>query len=329
MRAISYTRTGPAAEVLALEERPVPEPAEGQVRVAISHSGVNPSDVKTRAGARTTALPFPRIVPHSDGAGVIDAVGPGVDPQRAGQRVWVWNVAWGRPDGTAADYVVLPQAQAVPLPAGVDPAVGACMGIPGLTAYHAVHVNGGVAGRSVLVAGGAGAVGYYAVQMARIDGARTVIATVSSAEKAAIAREAGADHVINYREEDVVARVAEITADQGVERIIEVELSGNARQDLEMIAPDGQIVVYGSDRPAAEVAFMPAILRNVCLQFFIVYNLSADARNRAISGVNRLLEAGVLRHRIAEQLPLEQCAEAHRLVEERTAIGNVVLYMGA
>lgn len=325
MRAVSYTKTGPADEVLELGERSTPEPAAGEVRVAVAWSGVNPSDVKTRAGARTKTLPFERIVPHSDGAGVIDAVGEGVDAARVGERVWVWNAAWGRPDGTAAEYVVLPEEQAVPLPAGVDPEVGACMGIPGLTAYHAVHVNGGVAGQNVLVAGGAGAVGYYAIQMARLDGAAQVIATVSSEEKAAVAREAGADAVVNYRTEDVVDRVKALTGGKGVDRIIEVEFSGNAARDLEMIRPNGQIVVYGSDAPAVEVPFMTSIVKNVCVQFFIVYNLDADARARSVNGVNRLLEAGVLTHRIARRLPLEKCAEAHRLVEQRAVIGNVVV----
>lgn len=328
MRAVSYTQTGPADTVLELGERPAAEPGAGEVRVAVAWSGVNPSDVKTRAGARTKTLPFERIVPHSDGAGVIDAVGEGVDPARVGERVWLWNAAWGRPDGTAAEYVVLPAQQAVKLPDGVDLEVGACMGIPGLTAYHAVHVNGGVAGQTVLVAGGAGAVGYYAIQMARLDGAAIVITTVSSEEKAAVAREAGADTVINYRTEDVVDRVKALTGGKGVDRIIEVEFSGNAAKDLDMIRADGQIVVYGSDAPTVEVPFMPSIVKNVCVQFFIVYNLDDDARRRSVNGVNRLLEAGALSHRIARRLPLEQCAEAHRLVEERAVIGNVVVSPG-
>lgn len=325
MRAVTYDRTGPAEEVLELTEVDTPAPGAGEVRIALSWSGVNPSDVKTRAGARTRTLPFPRIIPHSDGAGVIDAVGEGVDPARIGQRVWTWNAAWQRPDGTAAEYVVLPEAQAVGLPEGVDLEVGACLGIPALTAYHAVDVNGGVAGKTVLVAGGAGAVGHYAVQMAKRAGAEAVIATVSSDEKAAIAEAAGADHVLNYRTDDCAVRVAEITGGRGVDRIIEVEFSGNAELDFEMVRQDGEIVVYGSDRPEIAVPFMPAILKNVRVQFFIVYNLDADARRRGIEGVTRLLEARALEHRIAARLPLERCAEAHRLVEERQAVGNVIV----
>jgi len=325
MRAVSYGRTGPAEDVLELIEVETPRPAAGEVRVALAWSGVNPSDVKTRAGARTKTLPFPRIIPHSDGAGVIDAVGEDVDPSRIGERVWTWNAAWQRPEGTAAEYVVLPEAQAVRLPDGVGMEVGACLGIPALTAYHAVNVNGGVAGKTVLVAGGAGAVGHYAVQMAKRAGAEAVIATVSNDEKSTIAEAAGADHVLNYRTDDCAVRVAEITDGRGVDRIIEVEFSGNVDLDFEMVRQDGEIVVYGSDRPDVAVPFMPAILKNVQVQFFIVYNLDPESRASGIQGLTRLLESEALEHRIAARLPLERCAEAHRLVEERQAMGNVVV----
>ena len=180
MQAAFYESTGPAREVLHVGRIELPEPGPGEVRVRVVCSGVNPSDVKGRAGLRNKTLPFPRIVPHSDGAGVIDRVGEGVPPSRIGEPVWVWNAAWGRPNGTAAQYVCLPTRQAVRLPDGVPPEAGACFGIPALTALHAVSGWGGVEGRSVLVAGGAGAVGHYAVQLARLLGARQVIATVSS-----------------------------------------------------------------------------------------------------------------------------------------------------
>ena len=183
MLAAFYTRTGPAREVLNVGEIETPEAGPGEVRVRLATSGVNPSDVKTRGGVRSRDLPFPRIVPHSDGAGVIDQVGDGVPPGRLGERVWVWNAAWGRPCGTAAQFVVLPAQQAVPLPANTGFEAGACLGIPALTAYHAVHCNGGVAGKTVLVAGGAGAVGHYAIQFAKIAGARLVITTVSGAAR--------------------------------------------------------------------------------------------------------------------------------------------------
>src|SRR5258705_7066275 len=257
MRAALYVRTGPAREVLQIVELPTPHAGVGEVRVKLSWSGVNPSDVKSRAGARTKTLPFPSIVPHSDGSGVIDEVGADVPPVRIGERVWVWNAAWGRPFGTAAEYVVLPAEQAVSLPDAVDLAVGACLGIPALTAHHAVSVDGGVAGKSVLVAGGAGAVGHYAIQIARRLGAKQILSTVSGPPKAALAKAAGADIVLNYKVEDVDAKVREATAGQGVDRIIEVDFGTNMELDLKVLKTDGDIVVYGSNAPQIAVPFVP------------------------------------------------------------------------
>ncbi|MCC5812863.1 MAG: NADPH:quinone reductase [Ectothiorhodospiraceae bacterium] len=328
MRAIAYERVGPADEVLRLIELPTPEPGPGEVRVRLRCSGVNPSDVKTRGGVRSKELPFPRIVPHSDGAGVIDAVGEGVSPDCVDERVWVWNAAWQRPYGTAAEYVVLPRAQAVPLPGGVDDAVGACLGIPALTAYHAVNCNGGVGGKTVLIAGGAGSVGQYAIQMARYAGASRIITTVSSGEKAAVASSLGADAVVNYRTEPVAQRVLELTDGAGVDRIVEVEFSGNAALDAEVIASGGEIVAYGSDAGQVSIPFFPSIVRNVAIQFFIVYNLTEQDRRRAIAGVTRLLQAGALQHAVAARLPLDRCAEAHSLIERGAVTGNVVLSIG-
>jgi NADPH2:quinone reductase len=325
MRAALYDRTGPAAEVLSLVELPDPSPGPGEVRVRLSWSGVNPSDVKSRAGARTKTLPFPRIVPHSDGAGVIDQVGEGVAASRVGERVWVWNAAWGRPDGTAAEYVVLPEAQAVRLPDGVDLAVGACLGIPALTAYQAVAVDGGVEGKSVLVAGGAGAVGHYAIQLAKLKGARQVLATVSGPEKAALALAAGADAVVNYRTEDLVTAVRNATGSAGVDRIIEVDFAANVSADFAMLRQEGDLVVYGSGAPEIPVPFSPAILKNVRLRFFIVYHHSPEDRARAVADLTALLEADRLTHNLAARLPLDRIAEAHELVESGRAIGNVVL----
>jgi NADPH2:quinone reductase len=325
MRAAAYERTGPARDVLELIQKDRPEPGPGEVRVHVAWSGVNPSDVKSRAGTRSKTLPFARIVPHSDGAGIIDAVGDGVPASRMGERVWIWNAAWGRADGTAAEWIMLPSAQAVALPHGVPLDVGACLGIPALTACHAVGVDGGVAGKRVLVAGGAGAVGHYVVQMARLSGASSVIATISSEEKAAHARAAGADAVIDYRREDVVARVMDATQGQGVDCIIEVDFAANAALDLAALAPEGRIVVYGSGASDVSVPFVPAILKNARMSFFIVYNLSADDRARAVRQLHAWLEAGALQHTIALRLPLEQIVQAHEAVEAGRAIGNVVL----
>lgn len=325
MQAAFYERTGPASEVLCVDEIPTPVPGSGEVRVRVAWSGVNPSDVKARAGARTKSLPFPRIIPHSDGAGVIDQVGENVPSTRIGERVWIWNAAWMRPFGTAAQYVVLPSEQAVPLPESTDLAAGACLGIPALTAYHAVTADGGIAGKSVLVAGGAGAVGHYAIQLAKIKGARQVIATVSGPEKATLAREAGADIVLNYKTDDLLAAISDATASQGIDRIVEVDLVANIDQDIAFLRPDGEVIVYGSGAPEIPVPFSAAIRKGVHLYFFIVYNLDREVRRRAVADLTMLLEKNRLHHNIATRLPLAQIADAHDLVERGQVIGNVVL----
>lgn len=325
MRAASYSRTGPAHEVLTVAELPRPEPGPGEVRVRIAWSGINPSDTKSRAGTRSSVLPFPRITPHSDGSGLIDAVGEGVAARRLGERVWLWNAAWGRPDGTAAEWVVLPEAMAVTLPAAVPLKVGALLGIPALTACHAVLLADGVRGKRVLVAGGAGAVGHYAVQMAKLAGARQVIATVSSDEKAKLALQAGADAIVNYREADFVNRVAALTEGNGVDRVIEVDMAANAQADFEMVAANGDIVVYGSGQPAMQLPFVPAILKNVSVHCFIVYNLTKSDRDRATRTLTQWLEQGSLQHQIALSVPLEQIAEAHAAVESGRLVGNAIV----
>jgi NADPH2:quinone reductase len=270
-------------------------------------------------------MPFPRVIPHSDGMGVIDAVGAEVNPARIGQRVWVWNAAWGRPNGTAAGLVVLPQQQAVALPDNVPGEVGACLGIPALTAAHAVLTDGGVAGQRVLVAGGAGAVGHYAVQFAHLLGARQVITTVSSPAKAELARRAGADVVIDYRRENVVERVREATAGAGVDRVIEVDIAANAAIDMEVVCPDGMWVVYGSGARQFSLPFFPMISHNILVRFFIVYQLSAANRLRANAVLDDFLRRNLLQHNIAARLPLASIAQAHELVEAGSVVGNVVV----
>jgi NADPH2:quinone reductase len=323
--AAYYERVGPAREVLAVAEVETPNASRGEVRVKLVCSGVNPSDVKTRAGLRTRDLPFARIIPHSDGSGVIDQVGAGVSESRIGQRVWVWNGAWGRPFGTAAQYIALPAAQAVPLPATTGFDEGACLGIPALTAYHAVNGGGGVAGKNVLVAGGAGAVGHYAVQFAKLAKARLVVATVSNDAKAAVARAAGADQTVNYRTEDVAQRCADLTEGAGVDRIIELDVAANLKADLAAIRQDGEITVYGTSAPETGVPFFTSALKNVRYQFFIVYNLSSADRTKAVNGVTLLLERKRLQHNIAARVPLERIAEAHESVESGRVTGNVVV----
>ncbi len=325
MKAAYYEETGLAEHVLVVADLPDPQPASDEVRVRLEWSGVNPSDVKARSGARGPVMPFPQVIPHSDGMGVIDAVGAKVDQARIGQRVWVWNAGWGRPNGTAAGLVTLPQHQAVVLPDNVPGEVGACLGIPALTAAHSVLTDGGVAGQSVLVAGGAGAVGHYAVQFARLLGARQVITTVSSPAKAKLARAAGADVVIDYKSENVVARVREATAGAGVDRVIEVDIAANAGIDMEVVRPGGMWVVYGSGTRQFSLPFFPMISRNILVRFFIVYHLSDGDRERANEVLDDFLRRDLLQHNIAARMPLASIAKAHDLVEAGSVVGNVVL----
>jgi NADPH2:quinone reductase len=230
-----------------------------------------------------------------------------------------------RPFGTAAQYVVLPSEQAVRLPDITDLAAGACLGIPALTAYHAITTDGGIEGKRVLVAGGAGAVGHYAIQLAKLKGARQVIATVSGPQKAAVAREAGADVIVNYKTEDLSAAIQDATAGQGVDRIIEVDLAANIDMDITLLRPDGEVIAYGSGAHEIPVPFSPAIRKGVHLYFFIVYNLSQRIREQAIADLSVLLDGNQLKHNIGARLPLAQIAKAHELVENGQVIGNVIL----
>ena len=324
MKAAFYERVGPAAEVLQVGELPRPEPAPGEVRVRVQWSGVNPSDVKSRMGLRS-GMPFPRVIPHSDGMGVIDAVGEGVPARRVGERVWLWNAAWGRPHGTACEWVCLASAQAVPLPDAVSDEAGACLGIPAMTALHSVLMDGGVAGKTVLVAGGAGAVGHYAVQMASQLGAARVLTTVSTPEKEALARAAGADEVIRYKSEPLVERVKALTAGRGVDRIIELDMAVNGAANLEMLRESGECVVYGSSAPTLQLPFFPLLAKNIQLRFFIVYHLSPADRARAVATLTRMLERGTLRHAIGARLPLADIVHAHERIERGEVTGNLVL----
>lgn len=328
MKAAFYERQGPAREVLQIGDVPDPRPAPGEVCVRIEWSGVNPSDVKSRGGMRGGGMPFARVIPHSDGAGVIVAVGDGVPAQRIGQRVWLWNAAWGRAHGTASERVCVAQAQAVPLPDGVSGEAGACLGIPALTALHAVLMDGGVVGKTVLVAGGAGAVGHYAVQMASRLGAARVIASVSTPAKAELARAAGADDVVLYRNEPLAERVAALTGGKGADRILEVDVAANADADIAMLRPGGECVVYGSGKSPMPLPFFPLISKNIQLKFFMVYHLAPGDRARAVDVLTRMLSRNELQHNVATRLVLDEIAQAHELVERGEAAGNVVIRVG-
>ena len=325
MKATWYEKLGPASQVLQFGDLPTPVPGQGEVRVKLSTSGVIPSDVKSRAARPLIA---PRIIPHSDGAGVIDAVGPGVSPKRIGERVWIWNGQWKRASGTAAQWIALPEEQAVPLPDNVDFEAAACLGIPALTALRALTTDGPIIGKSVLVAGAAGAVGAYAVQFARLLGASQIIATVSTREKADYVAGLGADHVVLYRDEDVVERIQSLTEGRGVDRIVEVDASTNAKMLASIIAPDGLCAIYGSSKPEVSYDFGPMIVRGAGIRFFIVYELSAAARQETVLALNTYLRTGVLQHRIAKTYTLDQVAQAHLDVESGKLIGNVVIRCG-
>ena len=323
MRAASYERNGGAREVLRVVDVEMPSAAPGEVRVKLATSGVNPSDVKSRQGA-TRKIAWPRVIPQSDGAGVIDQVGDGVPKSRVGERVWVWNGQWKRAFGTAAEFITIPAAQAVKLPDKVSFEAGACLGIPAMTAYHAVVLSGAGKGTTVLVAGGAGSVSQYAIQFAKMAGA-TVLTTVSSPDKAKAAREAGADHTIDYKRDNVGERVMEITGKKGVDAIIEMDLAANARLIPSVLRPRGSVVIYGTG-PEAVLPAAFCLVNTITLKFFLVYELDAQEREAAIAAITRALEQGKLQNRIGPTFPLSNITDAHEAVEAGT-LGNVIVTM--
>ena len=335
MRAVVYSETG-GPEVLRLVERPTPAPGQGEVFVKIGVSGVNPTDWKTRRGSGSGGRLSGELVPNQDGAGTIEAVGAGVDPERVGQRVWLWEAAWERPGGTAQEYVVLPARQAVPLPDEASFDLGASLGIPSLTAHRCLTVAeagprrltaGALAGRCVLVAGGAGAVGHFAIQLARWAGAR-VIATVSTDEKEALARAAGAHHVVNYRRPEAAAETLSFAPD-GVDVVTEVAPGANAELDAAVIAPNGTVAVYADDGSGVGLAARPIMVRNVRYQFVLVYTVPRDAKDHAVQDVVKAVADGALTVGRDAGLPLHryslaQTAAAHTAVEAG-AVGKALI----
>jgi NADPH2:quinone reductase len=323
MRAAYYEQNGSAHEVLRIGEVETPQAGPGEVRVKLAASGVNPSDVKARQGA-TRKIAWPRVVPHSDGAGVIDQVGDGIAKSRLGERVWVWNGQWKRAFGTAAEFIALPAAQAVKLPDKVSFEAGACLGIPAMTAIHAVALAGADKGSTLLVAGGAGSVSQYVIQFAKAQGA-TVLSTISSPEKAAAARAAGADHAIDYKREDVGERVMELTGKRGVDAVIEMDLAANAKLIPFVLRPKGSVIVYGTGAPAASLPAYFCLTQSIRVQFFLVYELDTREREYAVSAINRALAQGKLINRVAQPtFALADTAAAHEAVERGT-LGNVIV----
>jgi NADPH2:quinone reductase len=308
---------------LQLGEIETPRPGPGEVRVKLATSGVNPSDVKSREG-RTRKIAFPRVIPHSDGAGVIDMVGDGVPDGRIGERVWTWNAQWKRAFGTCAEHVVLPAAMAVPLPDHVGFAEGACLGIPAMTAYHAVAVAEAWAGSTLLIAGGAGAVAHYAIQFAKSRGA-VVITTVSSEEKSKLAQAAGADHVVDYKRENVGERVMELTDKAGVDAVIELDFAANAKLVPAVLRPRGTVVVYGTASPEAQIPAQWCLVNQIAIKFIFVYELMPPEREAAVGAITRMLGEQRLASNIAKTYPLGEIVAAHEAVESGRIPGNVVI----
>jgi NADPH2:quinone reductase len=323
MRAAYYERNGTAREVLRVDDVETPSAGPGEVRVKLATSGVNPSDVKSRQGA-TRKIAWPRVIPQSDGAGVIDQVGDGVPKSRIGEQVWVWNGQWKRAFGTAAEFITVPAAQAVKLPDKVSFEAGACLGIPAMTAYHAVALSGAGKGTTVLVAGGAGSVSQYVIQFAKMAGA-TVLTTISSPDKTKAAREAGADHTIDYKRDNVGERVMEITGKKGVEAVIEMDLAANAKLIPTVLRPKGSVIIYGTG-PEAVLPAAFCLVNTIMLKFFLVYELDAQERETAIAAITRALEQGELQNRIGPIFPLSHITSAHEAVETAT-LGNVIVTM--
>jgi NADPH:quinone reductase len=325
VKAITYTRFGAATDVLQLQDIAAVDPAAGEVQVEMRFSGVNPSDVKARAGARAgvTELAYPTIIPHSDGAGVIRAVGDGINRDRIGSRVWVWNAQWRRAFGTAAEFCTLPAQQAVPLGGDVSFETGASLGIPGLTATHTVFSGGDVAGKTVLVQGGAGTVGFLAVQLAKWGGARVIATANPGAHDRVLA--AGADVVLDYAAPDLADQIR--TAANGpVDRIIEVEFGVNAALDTEVIAENGTIVCYGSAKKMEPVLpFYPLMFKAVTLEMALIYILTDAQRSAAIARLTDALSAGALTCPVDRVFDLADCAKAHDMVAAGHRAGAVLV----
>ena len=312
MKAAVYDRYGPADEVLRVVEVERPEPGPGEVRVKVHVSAVNPTDYKSRGGA--TPRPIDGFqIPHHDGAGVIDAVGPGVDPARAGQRVWVWLAAAGRRWGTAAEWTAVPERQAVPLPDGVSFELGASLGVPAVTAHRCLLADRPVSGQTVLVAGGAGAVGHFAIQLAAWAGAKQVIAPVSGPAKAELAREAGAGHVVIYSEPDAASQIQSIS--EHVDRVVEVALGANLQLDLAVSRPDTVIVAYAAEPRDPTLPVRACMTANVVLRFVLLYAVPRPAIDQAVTDITAALSAGALTELPAHRFPLDGIVAAHEAAE--------------
>jgi NADPH2:quinone reductase len=322
MRAAWYEKQGPAREVLVVGEMPDPRPGAGEVRIRIAASGINPGDIKKRQDAFGYGMPYPRVIPHSDGAGQVDQVGDGVSPEWVGRRVWCYGAQSYRPFGTAAEFTVVPQDHIAPLPDKVSPEEGACLGIPGITAHRGVHVAGEVAGRTILVQGAAGAVGMCAVQLARCAGAR-VIGTVRSPAEEPAAREAGAHEVV-LNNQTLTERVKAL-APGGVDHVVEVAFGANIDADIELLKMGGSIAAYATDNATPKIPFWLLVFKNIRLFFLGSDDFPKEAKITAARDLNNALQAGWPGFEIGERIPLSEIARAHELAEHPVRRGRIVV----
>lgn len=325
MRAALYDRNGPASQVLRVEDVERPEPGPGQVRVKVDLSGVNPTDWKTRSGA--TARAFDGFqVPHQDGTGVIDAVGEGVDPGRNGERVWLWLAAADNRWGTAAQWAVVPEHKALTLPGNASAELGASLGVPAMTAHRCLFADGPVTGKTVLVAGGAGAVGHFAIELAKHAGAR-VISTVSGPQKAELAAKAGADLVVNYREPDAAGQIKAFAGAAGVDQVVEVALGANLQLDLAVVRPDARIVCYAAEPRNPELPVRACMNANVVLRFVLLYGVPREAMSQAARDITDAVAAGALSELPVTRFGLDDVAAAQDAVQNG-AVGKVLVVPG-
>ncbi len=321
MRAAWYEKQGPAREVLTFGEMPDPHPAAGEVRIRILASGINPGDIKKRQDSFGYGMPYPRVIPHSDGAGRVDQVGEGVSSEWIGRAVWCYGAQSYRPFGTAAEFTVVPLDHVALLPENVTPEQGACLGIPGITAHRAVHVGGQVAGRTVLVQGAGGAVGMCAVQLARRAGARVIGAVRSFAEEPA-ARAAGAHEVV--LNQTLTERMKALAPD-GVDHIVEVAFGANIDADVEMLKMGGSVGAYATDNATPKIPFWLMVFKNLRLYCLGSDDFPTEAKVAATRDLNDALRAGWPGFEIGERVPLSEIAHAHELVEHPVRRGRVVV----
>jgi len=325
MRAAWFEKFGDAADVLVVGELETPVAGPGEVLIRLHASGVNPSDVKKRAGSFPDLLDDGLVIPDSDGAGIIEDVGEGVDASRVGERVWVYQAQFARRFGTAAEYVALESSRAVPLPDNVDFEVGACLGIPAMTAHRCVFADGDVNGLTIVITGAAGRVGYYAVQWASQAGA-TVIATASNEEDAAACKAVGAAHVVNHRSDSFADDILAANAGARVDRTIDLEFGANLATWVAVVKASGTIATYGSVAvPEPTLPFFQLMYLDMNIRFIIVYAMPEAAKQQAIADISTALTNDVLQHRIAAKFPLEDIAAANKLIENGTIRGAVIL----